>query len=93
MLGVVESQGAGEGVEHGGAGAGLLAAFQTDVVVDAHPGERRQLLTAQAGGATQTGTDREADLLGEGLGATGAQELPQLPAALLGCHTASVTPP
>ncbi|WP_405532860.1 hypothetical protein [Streptomyces avidinii] len=43
VLLVVQVQGSGEGVEDGGAGTGLLAAFQAYVVVDADPGEGGQL--------------------------------------------------
>jgi hypothetical protein len=42
-----QAQGAGESVDDGGAGAGLLAAFQPGVVIDAHPGQGGQFLAAQ----------------------------------------------
>jgi hypothetical protein len=95
VFGVVQLQGAG--VDDGGTGPGLLAAFQAYVVVDADPGERGQLLAAQAGGAAKAGTDREADLFGCGPGAAGTQEPAQLGAAVaaLLCSDAmplSVTP-
>jgi hypothetical protein len=97
VLGVVEVQGAGESVEHGGAGAGLLAAFQADVVVDADAGERGQFLAAQTGGAASARAYGEADLVGARLGAPRVQEPAQLAVAapvcaLLGCHGVSVTP-
>ncbi|MBW8698022.1 hypothetical protein MBT84_00415 [Streptomyces sp. MBT84] len=86
---VVHAQGAGEGVEDGGAGAGLLAAFQAHVVVDADAGEGGQLLAAQTRGAADAGADGETDMLGAGLGAAGAQKAAQLGALAvraLGCH-------
>jgi hypothetical protein len=72
VLLVVQVQGAGEGVQDGGAGAGLLAAFHAYVVVDADPGQGGQFLPAQSRGAAQSGADGEAGLLGAGPGAAGA---------------------
>ena len=46
-FGVVELQGAGEGVEHAGRDAGEGAAFELGVVLDAHPGQRGDLAAAQ----------------------------------------------
>lgn len=48
QLGFLQQQGGGEGVDHRRAGVGLPAAFQPGVVVDAHPGQGGDLLTAQA---------------------------------------------
>lgn len=42
-------QGAGEGIEDGGAGAGLLAVFQAHAEVDADAGEGGQLLAGKPG--------------------------------------------
>lgn len=95
VLLVVHAQGAGEGVEHGRAGAGLLAALEADVVVDADAGEGGQLLAAQPWGAAYAGADGEADVIGAGLGAAGAQVAAQLGALAvraLGCHDPSLTP-
>lgn len=95
---VVEVERPGEGVEDGGAGAGLLAALQADVVLDADPGQGGELLAAQSGGAAQAGADGEADLLGPRLRTAGSQEAAQLHAsavtggALLVSHGPSVTP-
>ncbi len=75
---VVHVQGAGEGVQDGGAGAGLLAAFQADVVVDADARQGGQFLPAQSGRAAEAGADGEADVFGAGLGAAGAQIAAQL---------------
>ena len=85
VLGVVQAEDAGEGVDDSGAGPGLLAAFQAGVVVDADPGEGGEFLTAQPRGAAQAGAGGQPGLGGGDLGAPGAQEPPQLtaPAALL----------
>ena len=48
-FGVVELQGAGDGVEHGGGDAGDGAAFQLGVVLDADPGQGGDLAAAQPG--------------------------------------------
>jgi hypothetical protein len=92
VLGFVQAENAGDGVDDGGAGPGLLAAFQAGVVVDADPGEGGEFLTAQARGAAQACAGRQPGLGGGDLGAPGAQEPPQLtaPAALLLAHVSSV---
>lgn len=95
VLLVVHAQGTGEGVEDGGAGAGLLAALHAHVVVDADAGQGGQLLAAQAGRAADAGADGETDVSGAGLGAAGAQVAAQLGAftvRVLGCHDSSLTP-
>ena len=46
-LGVVELQRLGERLEDGVGGAGGVAAFQALVVLDAHPGQRGDLLASQ----------------------------------------------
>lgn len=48
-FGVIELEGAAERVEDFFGGAGELAAFQADVVVDADTGEQGDFLAAQAG--------------------------------------------
>lgn len=63
VLVVLQEEGAGEGIDHGRAGPGLLAALQADVVVDADPGQGGQFLTAQPGRTAQAGTGRQAGLL------------------------------
>jgi len=85
QLVVPQQEGAGEGIDHGRAGPGLLAAFQTNVVVDADPGQSGQFLAAQPGRTAQAGTGRQADVLRGHPGPAGAQEAPQLaaPADLL----------
>jgi pimeloyl-ACP methyl ester carboxylesterase len=47
-FGVVEQQGAGDGVQDGVGGAAGIAALQPGVVRDADPGQQRDLLAAQA---------------------------------------------
>lgn len=94
VLLVVHVQRAGEGVEDGGAGAGLLAALEAYVVVDADAGEGGQLLAAQAGSAAYAGADGEADVFGAGLGAAGAKvatQLGSLAVRALGWHVSSLT--
>ena len=46
-FGVVQLQRPGDALEDGVGGAGEVAAFHPDVVVDADPGEHRHLLPAQ----------------------------------------------
>jgi hypothetical protein len=67
-LGVVELQGAGDGLEHAGRDAGELAALELGVVLDAHPGQRGDLAAAQAGHAAPAG-GRDAGPLRGDLGA------------------------
>ena len=47
-FGVVEEQGAGDGVQDRVRGAAGVAAFQPRVLRDADPGKQRDLLAAQA---------------------------------------------
>ena len=47
-FGLIKLQRPGEALEDGVGGAGEVAAFHPDVVVDADPGEQRDLLPAQA---------------------------------------------
>jgi hypothetical protein len=76
VLGFVQAENAGEGVDDGRAGAGFLAAFYAGVVVDADPGEGGEFLTAQSGGAAQPCAGGQPGVGGGDLGAPGAQELP-----------------
>jgi hypothetical protein len=46
----IRFQGAGQRVRHSWAGAGFFAALEPGVVVDADPGERRDLLPAASPG-------------------------------------------
>ena len=86
---LVEQQRAGEGVEDGGAGVGLAALFQPDVVVDADACQRGQFLAPQARRAAQPGPGGQADIGGPDPGPPGPQEL----AKAAGCrHDASVPP-
>ena len=50
-LSVIELQGSGKRVQDGVGGAAGVAAFQAGVVVDADPGQQRDLLPAQASDA------------------------------------------
>jgi hypothetical protein len=47
-LGLVQLQRAGDSVEDGLGRAGQVPAFHAHVVIDAHPGEQRDLLAAQS---------------------------------------------
>jgi hypothetical protein len=67
-FGVVELQGAGEGVEHAGRDTGQRAALELCVVLHAHSGQRRDLATAQPGDPALPG-HREPGPLGSDLGA------------------------
>jgi hypothetical protein len=64
-FGVVELEGSGDRVEHGGRDAGEGAAFQFGVVLDAHPGECGDLAAAQAGDATVADVGQACLLRGE----------------------------
>ena len=87
-LGVIESQRVGERVKHGVGGAGGVAALQALVVLDAHPGQRSDLLAPQPGYASLA-VARKASLLGRDLGPPGGQELREL----IGCvHGRDCTP-
>jgi hypothetical protein len=57
-LELVELQPACDGLEHAVGGAGQVSALETHVVVDRHPGQQRDFLTAQprhAAGAAVVG--------------------------------------
>ena len=76
-LGVVEPQRVGERVEDGVGGAAGVAALQALVVLDAHPGQRGDLLAPQPG-HPPLAVARQAGLLGRDLGPPGGQELREL---------------
>ena len=63
-FGVVELQGDGEGVEDAVGGAGEVAAFHADVVVDRDAGEHGDLLAAQAFDAAVAAVRGQSALLG-----------------------------
>ena len=68
-----QPQGTAEGVDDGDRGVGLAAAFEADVIVHAHTGQRGQFLAAQSGGAAQSRAAGEADVLRAYLGPAGFQ--------------------
>ncbi len=69
----LQTQRAGKGTDHARAGTGLLASLPAEVLVDADPGERREFLSTQSRGATQTQPGGQADPLRGQLCAPGAQ--------------------
>jgi hypothetical protein len=73
-LGVVELERPGQRLEHQLGDAADLAALQAPVVVDAHAGQRRDLLAAQAGDPSPA-VGRQAGLLGRDLRPPGGEEL------------------
>lgn len=91
---IVQPQGVGQGVDHGGAGVGFLAALDADVVVDAHPGQRGQFFPAQPRRTPDTPAYPQARLLRGEPDPAGAQESPEFGAtvagSLLTCHVISV---
>ena len=91
MLLVVQEQHAGQGVDHGRTGPGLLAAFQAGVVVDGHAGQGGQFLAPQPGRAPRPGAGGQAHVGGPHAGAPGPQEPAQL--GLLGGHDSSFPRP
>ena len=89
VFGLVEVQGAGDGVENAVGDAGEVAALQTGVVVGADAGEHRHFFAAQAGNASPA-VGGQARLLGGDPGPSGGQELAYLVPAV---HTARLRPP
>lgn len=61
---VVEDQRPGEGVDDGGAGVSFAAAFEANVVVDAHAGECGEFFATQPRGAAESLTALQADHFG-----------------------------
>ena len=74
VLFILEAQRAGQRVDDRGARPSLPAAFEPRVVVDAHPGERRDLLASQAGRAARADAGWQARVLRADALAPGAQE-------------------
>ena len=82
-FGLVELQGVHEPVEDAVGDAADAAALETGVVLDADPGEQRDLLAAQPGHAAVGAVDGQAGLVGRDLGAAGGEELADV---VLGGH-------
>ena len=76
-FGVVELQGACDGIEDGGRRAGERAAFELGVVLDADPGEGSDLASAQTGDATVANVGQSGLLRCE-FGSSGHEELAYL---------------
>ena len=74
-FGLVELQGAGDAFEHVVGDAVGVAAFEPGVVLDADPGEHRNLFAAQSLDAPVRAVDGKSRLFGGDLGATGGEEL------------------
>ena len=89
MFGLVELQGAGDGVKHAVGDSGEVAAFQLGVVVGADSGEYGDFFAAQSGD-TAAAIGSQADLLRGDPGASGGQELSDLALAV---HTARLRSP
>jgi hypothetical protein len=89
----VEAQRARQRVDDRRARPGLTAALKPGVVVDAHPGERRQFLATQARRATRSGASWQADVCRADPLAMGAQETAELGRRWLAhvCHSARWT--
>ncbi|CAK7283717.1 hypothetical protein SGPA1_21692 [Streptomyces misionensis JCM 4497] len=85
-----QAQGPAEGVHDGGRGVGLPAAFESDVVVHAHPGDRGEFLAAQSRGAAQARTGREAHVLRTHLRPACLQVPAEFGPARVGCCSHSV---
>ena len=90
-LGLVELEGAGDGVEHAVGGALDVAALELGVIVDADAREVGDLLAPQAGHATgRVGGDSEPGPLGRDLRPARHQELAHLVAAIHGTEATGV---
>ena len=63
-FGLVELQGAGQGLQHRLGDAGEVAALQPGVVVGADPGEQGDFFATQTGHATVGAVERQTGLLG-----------------------------
>ena len=74
-FGLVELQGTGDSFEDAVGDAGEVAALQTGVVVDAHPGEHGDLFAAQAGHPPVGAVGRQSDVVWGDAGAAGGEEL------------------
>jgi hypothetical protein len=80
-LHLVEAQGGGDRVQDLVGDSGDVAALDPDVVLGAHPGQQRDLLTAQAGDPP-TPSGRKPDLVRGDLRAARHQEVPDVPLAI-----------
>ena len=78
LLGLVQLQGPGQRVQYALRDSAQVAAFEPGVVVDAHPGEERDLLAAEPGDPPVTSVRGQAGLVGLDLGPPGGQERPDL---------------
>ena len=85
-FGFVELQGAGDAFEHVVGDTVGVAALESRVVLDADPGEHRDLFAAQAFDAPVRAVDGEAGLLRGDLGATGGEELADAVFVVHGVH-------
>jgi len=87
-LRLVELQRVHEAVQDAVGDAADAAAFQPGVVLDADPGQQRDLLPAQPADPTVRAVHRQARLLGGDLGAARGEELPEVVPArvVLGGH-------
>jgi hypothetical protein len=74
LLGLVEVQGAGQGVENAVGSTGEVAAFELGVVLNADPGQVGDLAAAQPGHAAVAVEVLQSGLLGADLGAARAEE-------------------
>ena len=77
-LSLIEVQGTGDAVKDALGGAGRPAAFQPDVIVDADPGQERDLFPAQPGDPAVAAVGGQSGLLGGDPGAAGDQEVADL---------------
>jgi len=88
-LGVVELEGSADALEHGFGDADGVAAFEADVVLDAHAGEQRDLLAAQAGHASATAEVGQSRLSRGEPGPPSGQELADV---ALSVHASTIRP-
>jgi hypothetical protein len=82
----VEAHGLGQRVDDRGARPGLPAPLEPGVVVDAHPGQRRDLLAPQPGRAPRAGAGRQPGVLRADAFPPGPQEPAELSGGPLCCH-------
>ncbi|GGV30989.1 hypothetical protein GCM10010182_62850 [Actinomadura cremea] len=78
----VEAERAGDGVQDVGGHVAGPALFQARVVVDAHPCQQCQFLPAQTRHAPLTAEGAQTIFIGAQAGASGLEELTQLPGAV-----------
>jgi hypothetical protein len=83
-LGLVEVESPDEVLQNAVGDAAGVAAFQANVVIDAHPGQHRDLFAAEPGHPPVTAVDRQARLLRCDLGAPGDEEITNLVSAVHG---------